>query len=76
MKWDFGCSACPLLHGKDITGRRGEINQAGIDFYKDVFNECHKYGIEPLVTIFHFDLPLALQVKYGSWKDRRMGKLM
>ena len=52
----------------------GEVNQAGIDFYKDVFKECRKYGIEPLVTIFHFDLPLALQKKYGSWRDRRMGE--
>ncbi len=50
----------------------GEINQAGIDFYKDLFNECHKHGIEPVVTIFHFDLPLKLQEKYGGWKDRKM----
>lgn len=50
----------------------GEINQKGIDFYKDVFKECHKYGIEPVVTIFHFDLPLTLQDKYDGWKDRRM----
>lgn len=50
----------------------GEINQKGIDFYKDVFRECKKYGIEPVVTIFHFDLPLALQEKYGGWSDRRM----
>ena len=50
----------------------GEINQAGIDFYKDLFAECHKHGIEPVVTIFHFDLPLALQEKYRTWADRRM----
>ena len=29
----------------------GEINQRGIDFYRDVFHECHKYGIEPLMYI-------------------------
>ena len=45
----------------------GEVNQAGIDFYKNVFAECHKYGIEPVVTIFHFDLPLALKEKYKVW---------
>lgn len=50
----------------------GEINQRGIDFYRDVFHECHKYGIEPIVTIFHFDLPLALQQKYGGWNNRQM----
>ena len=38
-----------------------------------MFDELHKYGIEPVVTIFHFDLPLDLQQKYGDWRDRRMG---
>lgn len=55
-----------------IPNGEGDINQAGIDFYKNVFRECHKYNIEPIVTIFHFDLPLALQKKYGGWKDRKM----
>ena len=48
----------------------GEVNLKGIEFYKNVFNECHKYGIEPIVTIFHFDLPLALNEKYGGWSNR------
>lgn len=50
----------------------GEVNPKGIEFYKNVFNECHKYGIEPLVTIFHFDIPMALLDKYGSWANRAM----
>ena len=50
----------------------GKINPKGIEFYKNVFNECHKYGIEPIVTIFHFDLPLALEKKYGDWSNRKM----
>lgn len=50
----------------------GEVNSAGIAFYKDVFDECHKHGIEPVVTIFHFDLPLALQEKYGDWTNRAL----
>ena len=49
-----------------------EVNQNGIEFYKNVFRECAKYGIEPVVTIFHFDLPLALQNKYNGWKSRKM----
>lgn len=47
-------------------------NEKGIAFYRSVFEECHKYGIEPLVTIDHFDTPVALIKKYGGWKDRRM----
>ena len=50
----------------------GEVNPKGIEFYKNVFNECHKYGIEPLVTIFHFDIPQALLDKYDSWANRKM----
>lgn len=49
-----------------------EVNPKGIAFYKQVFQECKKYGIEPIVTIFHFDLPLALQEKYGGWNNRKM----
>ena len=50
----------------------GEVNPKGIEFYKNVFAECHKHGIEPLVTIFHFDMPSSLLKKYGSWSNRRM----
>lgn len=47
-------------------------NQAGIDFYLDVFRECKKYGIEPLVTLCHFDVPMHLVNEYGSWRNRKM----
>lgn len=47
-------------------------NEKGIAFYHNVFDECLKYGIEPLVTICHFDAPMSLIKKYGGWKDRRM----
>ncbi|PSU35468.1 6-phospho-beta-glucosidase [Photobacterium lutimaris] len=47
-------------------------NQAGIDFYRSVFEECKKYGIEPLVTLCHFDVPMHLVNAYGSWRNRKM----
>lgn len=47
----------------------GETNKKGIEFYNNVINECLKYGIEPLVTMYHFDLPLALDNK-GGWGNR------
>jgi 6-phospho-beta-glucosidase len=56
-----------LPNGDDDTP-----NEEGLKFYDDLFDECHKYGIEPLVTICHFDTPVALIKKYGGWKDRRM----
>lgn len=53
-------------------GDEDQPNEAGLQFYENVFRECRKYGIEPLVTIVHFDCPLGLIKKYGSWRDRRM----
>ena len=49
------------------NGDDAEPNQAGLDFYRSVFEECHKYNIEPLVSIWHFDTPLALEQNYGGW---------
>lgn len=54
------------------TGMEDEPNEAGLQFYDEVFDECKKYGIEPLVTICHFDLPIALVKEFGGWRDRRM----
>jgi len=49
-----------------------EPNEKGLLFYRNVFKECLRYGIEPLVTITHFDCPLHLIEKYGGWKDRKL----
>ncbi|EOI6974629.1 glycoside hydrolase family 1 protein [Listeria monocytogenes] len=51
------------------TGR-GNINQKGVDFYNDLIDELCKYGIEPLVTIYHFDYPQGLVEEYGGWVSR------
>ncbi len=52
------------------TGEEAEPNQAGLQFYHNVFQECKKYGIEPLVTISHYELPWAMSVKYNGWTGR------
>ena len=52
-------------------GDESKPNEEGLQFYDDVFDECLKYGIEPLVTINHFDLPLHLAYQYEGWLDRR-----
>lgn len=44
----------------------GEVNAKGIEFYNNVIDECLKYGIEPIVTMFHFDMPASLDER-GSW---------
>ena len=48
----------------------GEINPVAVQHYHDVIDECLRYGIEPVVTLYHFDLPQALQDKYGGWASR------
>lgn len=47
-------------------------NEAGLQFYERLFQECRKYGIEPLVTISHYETPLYLAEHYNGWADRRM----
>lgn len=47
----------------------GAVNPKGIAYYNHLIDECLKYGIEPLVTMFHFDMPAALD-KRGSWSNR------
>ena len=54
------------------NGDDKEPNQKGLDFYRRVFEECKKYGIEPLVTISHYEDPLHLSEKYNDWQDRGM----
>ncbi len=54
------------------TGEEKTPNEEGLKFYEDLFDECLKYGIEPLVTICHFDVPMHLVEKYGSWRSREL----
>ena len=54
------------------NGDEEKPNEAGLKYYEDIFNECHKYGIEPLVTINHFDCPMYLIKKIGGWRSREM----
>ena len=46
----------------------GKVNQKGIDFYNSLIDECLKYHITPIFTMFHFDMPAALDER-GSWSN-------
>ena len=52
------------------TGMEKEPNEKGLAFYDKVFECCKKYGIEPLVTISHYELPYALVKKCNGWEGR------
>lgn len=53
------------------TGLEEQPNEAGLAHYDAVFDECLKYGIEPVVTLSHYETPLGLVDAFGAWKDRR-----
>ena len=55
-------------------GDEDKPNEEGLKFYEDVFKECLKYNIKPLVTITHFDCPMHLIKEYGGWKNRKVIK--
>ena len=52
-----------------IPDGSGEINTKGLEFYHNVINECLKYGIKPIVTMYHDDMPYSLAVK-GGWSNK------
>lgn len=52
------------------TGMEETPNEAGLAFYDKVFDELNKYGIEPLVTISHYEMPYALVENYNGWASR------
>ncbi|HCD44995.1 MAG TPA: 6-phospho-beta-glucosidase [Lachnoclostridium sp.] len=52
------------------TGMEEEPNEAGLEFYDRVIEECLNHGIEPLVTISHYEMPFTLTEKYNGWASR------
>lgn len=53
-------------------GDETQPNEAGLQFYDDLFDELLKYGIEPVVTLSHFEMPYGLIKKYGGWRSRKV----
>ena len=53
------------------TGMEDTPNEKGLEFYDKVFDELNKYGIEPLVTISHYEMPYALVEECNGWASRR-----
>ena len=53
------------------NGDELEPNEKGLEFYDKLFDECHKYGIEPVVTLSHFEIPFHIVKEYGGFTNRK-----
>ena len=54
-----------------IPGGTGEVNRNGLDFYHKVIDKCLSAGIEPWITIYHWDMPQVLEAQ-GGWANRKI----
>ena len=55
-----------------IPDGTGEVNEKGLAYYHNLVDELIAAGIEPIVTIYHYDLPWALVERYGGWLNRQV----
>jgi beta-glucosidase len=55
-----------------IPNGRGEVNQAGIDYYNNLINELLANDIIPFITLYHWDMPLDLQIAHDGWLNREI----
>ena len=53
-------------------GDETEPNEAGLRFYDDLFDELLRHGIEPVITLSHFEMPYYLTQEYGGWVNRKL----
>ncbi|GKU27013.1 family 1 glycosylhydrolase [Clostridium folliculivorans] len=69
----FNCFRLSINWARIFPNGDDELaNEKGLEFYDNVFDELLKYNIEPVVTISHYETPLALTNNYGGWLDRRV----
>ena len=54
------------------AGEESEPNEKGLQFYEELFKEMQRLKIEPIVTLSHYEMPLALSVKYNGWAERKV----
>lgn len=54
------------------NGDETEPNEAGLLFYDHLFDELLRYGIQPIVTLSHFEMPYHLAKEYGGWTNRKL----
>ena len=54
------------------NGDETEPNEEGLKFYDNLFDTMHAYGMEPVITLSHFEMPYHLVTEYGGWRNRKL----
>lgn len=67
----FGCFRTSIAWTRIFPTGEGEPNEEGLQFYDDLFDTCRQYGIEPVITLSHFEMPFEMVKRYGGFRDRR-----
>ena len=65
----FKCFRMSVSWSRICPNGMYEINEEGLKFYDQVFDELLQYGMEPVVTLSHYETPVHLVEKYGSWRN-------
>jgi beta-glucosidase len=68
---NFGIFRFSLSWPRIIPGGTGEVNRKGLDFYHRVIDKCLSSGIEPWITVYHWDMPQVLEAR-GGWANREI----
>ena len=68
----FTCYRFSIAWSRIFPDGVGEVNPLGVKYYHDLIDELKKHGIEPIVTMYHYDCPWALVEKYGGWLNRQI----
>lgn len=68
----FTCYRFSIAWSRVIPDGTGEVNQAGLKFYHDLVDALVEAGIEPIITLYHYDLPWTLVERYGGWLSRQV----
>ena len=54
------------------NGDELEPSEAGLQFYDDLFDTMKRHGMEPIITLSHFEMPYHLVKEYGGWRSRKL----
>jgi len=67
----FKCFRTSIAWSRIFPDGEGSPNEEGLRFYDEMFDTCRAYGIEPVITLSHFEMPYALVKKYGGFRSRQ-----